>query len=1153
MAELALDVTSSTYFPHGYQVSQEAWERLDFPRLEDFAPREPMARRVQVARAIAAELNAEKDFTLRATRPARTGELLTLGLLTDVLRYLWNQYCTEYQPGVMPAALEWLATHREEHGVQSLLSLFLELFPPEVVRREELDAKTYYERGMDELPSREACSREMALLALFHENLAAAPYWPLHEDDALDERGRYQEAVRALEAFFETQPPHPVTGEALLAMLRAPMKASPDSLEGQLDFVRRQWRRLLPQTLLDRLVLAQDILREETQIRGMGGPGPQEVLDFKRTPTGYPEFEAFSVDKDWMPNVVLIAKTIFVWLDQLSRKHGRAITRLDQIPDAELEQLAHWGVNGLWLIGVWERSRASQTIKEMMGNPEAAASAYSLYDYVIAHELGGEEAYRELAGRAWHYGIRLASDMVPNHVGIYSRWVVEHPDWFIQLDHPPFPGYSFSGQNLSSEERVGIYLEDGYWNHSDAAVVFKRVDHWSGNTRYIYHGNDGTSMPWNDTAQLNYLIPELREAVIQTILHVARRFPIIRFDAAMTLAKKHYQRLWFPVPGEGGGIPSRAEHGMTREDFDRVFPLEFWREVVDRVAAEAPDTLLLAEAFWLMEGYFVRTLGMHRVYNSAFMNMLKMEENANYRQTIKNVLEFSPAVLQRFVNFMNNPDEDTAVAQFGKGDKYFGVAMLMVTMPGLPMLGHGQIEGLTEKYGMEFRRARWEEQADEDLIRRHEHEIFPLMRRRYLFSGAENFALFDLYTGEGWVDENVLAYSNRVEDERAFVVYNNAYHSTQGTLHHSTAINCGSADAPALRRRTLAEALALDLSPTCYYIFRDHRNGLEYLRHAQQLAEQGLRLELHGYQYYVFLDWRNVDDTDLSWGRLDALLGGAGVPSVAEAYQEMTLAEIIEPFQQLLRQRLLREPNIAALQDKKLEAAYAAFAKAVGTKLQAQPDVAALWRETRADLEKVMDWRNTLQPLRSEPALAKCFKRSEAASATPAPGRQLVLWALLRRLGALASTEAAEFEETTAQWLREWYLLKQMTAALRDAGEESWQAEHQARLVRLCMAHGRSLLRLEDDIWGPLLDTVFGDHDVERFLILNHHNGHRWINREQLEALLDAVFLTRALAADLSVQDEIDRLLLFHENLTAIREAAEDTGYDLDWMLSALK
>jgi hypothetical protein len=51
--------------------------------------------------------------------------------------------------------------------------------------------------------------------------------------------------------------------------------------------------------------------------------------------------------------------------------------------------------------------------------------------------------------------------------------------------------------------------------------------------------------------------------------------------------------------------------------------------VVDRVAQEVPDTLLLAEAFWLMEGYFVRTLGMHRVYNSAFMNMLRDEKTPN--------------------------------------------------------------------------------------------------------------------------------------------------------------------------------------------------------------------------------------------------------------------------------------------------------------------------------------------------------------------------------------------------------------------------------------------------------------------------------------------------------------------------------------------
>ena len=161
-----------------------------------------------------------------------------------------------------------------------------------------------------------------------------------------------------------------------------------------------------------------------------------------------------------------------------------------------------------------------------------------------------------------------------------------------------------------------IKIEDHYYDQTDAAVVFRLRHHRDGATRYMYHGNDGTTFAWNDTAQLDYSKAYVREHVIQVILHVARLFPIIRFDAAMVLAKRHVQRLWFPLPGAGGSIPSRAENAMSQEEFDALMPHEFWREVVDRVAVEVPGTLLLAEAFWLLEGYFVRTLGMHRVYNS---------------------------------------------------------------------------------------------------------------------------------------------------------------------------------------------------------------------------------------------------------------------------------------------------------------------------------------------------------------------------------------------------------------------------------------------------------------------------------------------------------------------------------------------------------
>ena len=65
----------------------------------------------------------------------------------------------------------------------------------------------------------------------------------------------------------------------------------------------------------------------------------------------------------------------------------------------------------------------------------------------------------------------------------------------------------------------------------------------------------------------------------------------------MTLARRHFQRLWFPLPGGGCDIPSRSEFSLTAEQFNQYMPQEFWREVVERVSEEAPDTLLLAEGF----------------------------------------------------------------------------------------------------------------------------------------------------------------------------------------------------------------------------------------------------------------------------------------------------------------------------------------------------------------------------------------------------------------------------------------------------------------------------------------------------------------------------------------------------------------------------
>jgi len=888
-----------------FHVSRSARDRYGFDDVLFTLTGNVIFANLKASREFAHRINLARDVEHHPERAVYPGALNAMGLIDEALHAVAALYRQQRDPQVMVEALAWFRSRLGDESLDRTLLAFVEHFPSVAVYRGQQAAADWLAASTAGVPHRALALEELMMLWLANLNPGFKKFKELFDDKELSAKSTYPKITAALRDYFETRPRFGPENQNLVDMLRAPALASPDSLEGQLAFIRDKWSGLLGD-FMQKMLTALDVLKEEELAIWMrfhppdhqhfgGGPtfGDSSAAAIPHFRGAEQEYERFSPDQHWMPRTVMMAKSAYVWLDQISKAHKRHVHKLDQIPDEELDLLARRGFNGLWLIGVWERSQASQRIKQLCGTPEAVASAYSLREYNIAEDLGGEAAYVNLRNRAWARGIRLASDMVPNHMGIDSRWVIEHPDWFLSLPYSPFPSYSFNGPDLSSDGRVEIKVEDHYFNRSDAAVVFRRVDRWTGNTQYIYHGNDGTSFPWNDTAQLNYLNAEVREAVIQTILHVARMFPIIRFDAAMTLAKRHYQRLWFPEPGTGGAIPSRAEHGLTKAAFDAAMPVEFWREVVDRVAAEVPDTLLLAEAFWFMEGYFVRTLGMHRVYNSAFMNMLRDEENSNYRTVIKNTLTFDPDVLKRYVNFMNNPDERTAVDQFGKGDKYFGICTMMVTLPGLPMFGHGQIEGYSERYGMEYRRAYYDEKPDPWLVSRHEREIVPLLHRRHLFAEVHEFLLYDFFTDDGHVNENVFAYSNREGEERVLVIYHNRYANTRGWIRSSCAYAEKSHGGSHLRQRTLGESFALSTDHSMFVTYRDALTGLAYLQRARDLAERGLCVELHAYQCHVFLEWRDLkDDGTHPWGLLCDTLAGRGVSSLEDALRELQLKPV---------------------------------------------------------------------------------------------------------------------------------------------------------------------------------------------------------------------------------------------------------------------
>jgi predicted flap endonuclease-1-like 5' DNA nuclease/glycosidase len=1057
-------------------------------------------------RVIFADFAAARRFaaTLNATTPgrnARAGDINAMGLIDEVIHALLLEYRENHAPKLWAEALEALKTQYGER-LDSTLEKFATDFPPTAVYQNRQTLAQY----MAQPNAKELLLEEMLLLWLENNNPAFAPYRDLFEDENLAKQSAYRSVLSSLEAYLEAQPAFAAAGGiSIFKALRLPAMQHPDSLELQLRSLMGRFGGVFQRrglagrfaTLELKLRGGLDLFAEEARFfvaqnaREFGGAGAFEAEAQIRPVSKQmleDEPEAFTLDQNWMPQVVLMAKNAFVWLDQLSKRYQRPIRTLADIPDAELETLARWGVTGLWLIGLWERSHASKEIKHRMGNPDAVASAYSLWDYTIAGALGGDSALENLKARAWRYGIRMASDMVPNHTGIDSKWMAEHPDWFLQRNSTPYPSYQFASENLSTDSRMQVRIEDHYYDRTDAAVTFLYTGQ-DGRTRHIYHGNDGTSLPWNDTAQLDYMNPSAREAVIQTIFRVARQFPIIRFDAAMTLAKRHIKRLWYPEPGSGEGIASRNEYGMTREQFDALMPQEFWREVVDRAAFEVPDTLLLAEAFWMMEGYFVRTLGMHRVYNSAFMVMLRDERNKEYRDVIKNTLEFEPEILKRYVNFLSNPDEKTSVEQFGKADKYFGIMTLCATLPGLPMLGHGQIEGFSEKYGMEYQRAYYDETPDYGFMAHHESQIFPLLKKRYLFAEVQHFALYDVN------HDHVFAYSNRAGAERALVLYNNSSH------HANVVIQNG---LYAERSATLLEAMHLPSDQQRFAVYRDNVSNLEYIRNLGGLRDHGFQIELGAYGRAVLLDWREVLDSDGRYARLATMLGGRGVENIHTAVQELYLERVLTPWNELVNAknaRALLSPTPILFGQ--LEAKAKALSDGIEAHLDSELEGLMFAAGLRADLE-------SLEPSNAETAL------THLALAT------------IKRTAILTSIEPS-------QLCLDWLMQRQLERALRDIGAESPQRSA-AQIVLLAAI--RSDLE-ETSTPKAVLELLSADLSAPLAIGLNLFEGKRYVNAE---AFVGFLMTAKAASSQVKLLSETENAVIQNGYSLELPEVTKKAG-----------
>lgn len=354
----------------------------------------------------------------------------------------------------------------------------------------------------------------------------------------------------------------------------------------------------------------------------------------------------------WQASPTIYEINTWVWLSELSAVAGRQIN-LGEIPDQELERIAGYGFDGVWLMGVWLRSPAARNVsrthpawqisfKEALpgcSDQDISGSPYAIQDYRVDPALGGDPALEDLRARLWDHGLRLMLDFVPNHMALDHEWLRSYPGRLIQgtpedLDREPVNYYRAAG-----DQPVDIFA----------------------------HGRDPYFDGWPDTVQLDYRQTETRRAMSDLLLSVAERCDGLRVDMAMLVTNGVFTRTW------GGRFDSQEP--------------EFWSQALSELRARYPEFLMLAEVYWDMEDALLR-MGFDYCYDKPLYDRLLDGEAGSVRRCIEDRIALQP----HLARFIENHDEQRAAAAFGI-ERSRAAAVAALTLPGLRLLHEGQLEG----------------------------------------------------------------------------------------------------------------------------------------------------------------------------------------------------------------------------------------------------------------------------------------------------------------------------------------------------------------------------------------------------------------------------------------------------------------------------
>ena len=446
------------------------------------------------------------------------------------------------------------------------------------------------------------------------------------------------------------------------------------------------------------------------------------------------------VTQTWRANPLLYEINTWTWLYGLSERAGRRVT-LGSVPDEELDALASWGLDAIWLMGVWERSPASRKIAAEHPDLQAefrralpdytpddiSGSPYAIRRYEVDSFLGGREELAALRARLAQRGLRLILDFVPNHTSHDSYWLETHPEFYLH----------------GTEDELEAQPDHFFRFPTQAGEII------------FANGRDPYYPAWTDTAQLNPFSPQLRRHAINTLLDIAAQCDGVRCDMAMLVLSEIVAQTW----GERAGDPPEED---------------YWREVIPAVKRERPDFLFISEVYWNLE-WELQQQGFDYTYDKELYNRLHEAPVPEIRAHLEADLSYQ----QRLVRMIENHDEARAASSLGV-PRSLAAAALITTLPGATLLHEGQFQGHRVKLPVQLRRRPHED--DQPAVEAFYRALLHEATQPIYHQGEWLLREVEPLSADNESSTNIIAYTWRDEDERRLVAINYSDAPAQGVV-----------------------------------------------------------------------------------------------------------------------------------------------------------------------------------------------------------------------------------------------------------------------------------------------------------------------------------------------------------------------------------